>query len=80
MAGEHVERLVLDLVALDQRLEDELVKYGPLKEFKVVLWRQEPDATGCNWMGRIERLDGSTSLDVSWSEVLPQLRERYNLP
>jgi hypothetical protein len=69
---------MLDMVALDLRLEEELAKHGNLKDFKVVLWRQEPDATGCNWNARIERLRGD-STDSSWWDVIPQAREKFNL-
>ena len=71
-------RSMLDMVALDLRLEEELAKHGNLKDFKVVLWRQEPDATGCNWNARIERLRGD-STDSSWWDVIPQAREKFNL-
>jgi hypothetical protein len=69
---------MLDMVALDFRIEEELAKHGNLKDFKVVLWRQEPDATGCNWNARIERLRGDSN-DSSWWDLVPQLRERFNL-
>jgi hypothetical protein len=69
----------LDLDRLDERIEEEISKYGTLKDFRIVVWLQEPDEKGCNWNGRIERVRGSTSQDVSWWDVLPQLRERYNL-
>ena len=71
-------RSMLDMVALDLRLEEELAKHGDLKDFKVVLWRQEPDAAGCNWNARIERLRGD-STDSSWWDVIPQAREKFNL-
>jgi hypothetical protein len=32
----------------------------------VVLWRQDPDATGCNWNARIDRIRGSSSSGSSW--------------
>jgi hypothetical protein len=73
-----VARSMLDMVALDLRLEEELAKHGDLKDFKVVLWRQEPDAAGCNWNARIERLRGD-STDSSWWDVIPQAREKFNL-
>jgi hypothetical protein len=72
-------RLPIDIVTLDLRLEDELAKYADIKELKVVLWRQDPDATGCNWNARIDRIRGDSSSDSSWWEVVPQLRERFNL-
>jgi hypothetical protein len=44
-----------------------------------VVWRQEPDPTGCNWNARIDRLRGDGSSDTSWWDVVPQMRERFNL-
>ena len=52
------------------------------KEFQVVLWRQEPDTTGCNWNARIEyigRKRTADSRDLTWWDVVPQMRERFNL-
>jgi hypothetical protein len=74
-----VARSTLDMVALDLLLEDELAKHGNLKDFKVALWRQASDATGCNWNARIDRLRGDGSNDSSWWGVVPQMRERFNL-
>jgi hypothetical protein len=37
-------RAAIEMVTLDRRLEEELAKHASLKDFKVVLWRQEPDA------------------------------------
>ena len=72
-------RSLLDIVALDLRLEEDIARHGDLKDFKVVVWRQEPDASGCNWNARIDRLRGDSSNDASWWNVVPQLRERFNL-
>ena len=72
-------RAVIDMVTLDLRLEEELAKYANLKDFKVVLYRQDPDETGCNWNARIERVGGLRSNDCSWWDVVPQTRERFNL-
>jgi len=69
----------IDIVMLDLRLEEELAKYADIKELKVVLWRQSPDATGCNWNARIDRVRGDSSSDSSWWDVVPQMRERFNL-
>jgi hypothetical protein len=55
---------------------------GTIKEFQVVLWRQEPDTTGCNWNARIEyigRKRAADSRDLTWWDVVPQMRERFNL-
>ena len=72
-------RAAIDMVTLDRRLEEELAKHASLKDFKVVLWRQESDADGCNWNARIDRLRGDGSSDSSWWDVVPQMRERFNL-
>ena len=72
-------RSLIDMVALDSQLEQQLARHASLKDFTVVLWRQEPDATGSNWNARIERVRGDGSSDTSWWEVVPQMRERFNL-
>lgn len=72
-------RFLIDILALDTQLEDQLAKHGSLTDFKLVVWRQEPDTTGCNWNGRIERLRGGSSSDTGWWGVVPQIRERFNL-
>ena len=71
-------RTLIDIVALDSRLEEELTKYGSPQDFHVALWRQEPDATGCNWNARIERI-GADFGDLSWWGVVPHMRECFNL-
>ena len=73
-----VTRSLMDIVALDSRLEEALAKYGSPKDFHVALWRQEPDATGCNWNARIERI-GAGFGDRRWWDVVPQLRGWVNL-
>jgi hypothetical protein len=78
-----VERSLLDINTLDSRVQEEIAKYGTIKEFQVVLWRQEPDTTGCNWNARIEyigRKRAADSRDLTWWDVVPQMRERFNLP
>jgi hypothetical protein len=73
-------RSLIGIGALDSRLEEELAKYGSAKDFHVVLWRGKPDATGCNWNARIGRVRGRNSSDsTSWWDVVPQMRERFNL-
>ena len=72
-------RSLIDIVALDLQLEEQLAKHASLKDFKVVVWRQEPDATGCNWNARIDWTRGRSSNDIGWWEVVPQMRERFNL-
>jgi hypothetical protein len=74
-----MERSLLDIGSLDLRVQEEVAKYGNIKEFHVVLWRQEPDATGSNWNARIERTGGGSLNNFSWWDVVPQMRERFNL-
>ena len=77
-----MERSLLDISTLDSRVQEEIAKYGTIKEFQVVLWRQEPDTTGCNWNARIEyigRKRAADSRDLTWWDVVPQMRERFNL-
>jgi hypothetical protein len=72
-------RLLIDIGALDTRVRELITKYGSVKDFHVVLWRQDPDAAGCNWNARIGHFRGSGSNDSSWWDVVPQMRERFNL-
>jgi hypothetical protein len=77
-----VKRSLLDISTLDSRVQEEIARYGTIKEFQVVLWRQEPDTTGCNWNARIEyigRKRAADSRDLTWWDVVPQMRERFNL-
>ena len=77
-----MERSLLDISTLDSRVQEEIAKYGTIKEFQVVLWRQEPDTTGCNWNALIEyigRKRAADSRDLTWWDVVPQMRERFNL-
>ncbi len=52
-------RSPIDIAALDLRVQERILAVGSLKDFRVVLWRHEADASGCNWDGRIERLNGA---------------------
>jgi hypothetical protein len=77
-----VARTLLDIGALDSRVQEEIAKYGHLKDFHIVLCRQELDETGCNWNARIEyigRKRAADSRDLTWWDVVPQMRERFNL-
>jgi hypothetical protein len=72
-------RSLVDISELDSRVQEEVAKYGSIKDFHVVLWRQEPDASGSNWNARIERIKGTSLKTFSWWDVVPQMRERFNL-
>ncbi len=43
-----VVRSLIDITALDLQIQEELAKYGNLKEFTMVVWRHELDAIKCN--------------------------------
>ena len=73
-----MKRSLIDIGALDVRVQQQVAEHGSVKDFQVALWRQEPDASGCNWNAHIERRGGEAT-DPSWWEVIPQLRERFNL-
>jgi hypothetical protein len=72
-------RSLLDIGALDTRVFEEIAKHGPVKDFHLALWRQEPDASGCNWNARIERMSAESLDSVSWWNVVPLMREQFNL-
>jgi hypothetical protein len=72
-------RSLVDISELDTRVQEEVARYGNINDFRVVLWRQEPDATGSNWNARIERIAGGSLNTFSWWDVVPQMRERFNL-
>jgi hypothetical protein len=78
-SGTFVARSLIDISALDSRIQEQIAKYGSIKDFHVVLWRNESDAAGCNWNARIGRFQGNGSSDSSWWDVVPQMRERFNL-
>jgi hypothetical protein len=72
-------RSVIDLTALDLRIQEDLATYGNTKDFYITVWRQEPDTSGCNWNARIGCIQGGSLTDSSWWDVVPQMRERFNL-
>jgi hypothetical protein len=72
-------RQLVGIGELDSRLEGEIVQYGSIKAFRITMWREAPDETGCNWNARIDYLKGTKSNDSSWWDVVPQLRQRFNL-
>ena len=71
-------RSLIGISELDSRIQEQIAEYESIKHFHVVLWRDRPDATGCNWNARIERIQGNAS-DCSWWDVVPRMRERFNL-
>ena len=74
-----VPRSLIGMSELDSRIQDRITEYGSIKNFKVMLWRQDPDATGSNWDARIYRIHGDGADDSSWWERVPQMREGFNL-
>jgi hypothetical protein len=71
-------RSLISMSELDSKIQAAIAECGNVKHFLVVVWRDEPDATDCNWNARIERIQGNTR-DCDWCDVIPQMRERYNL-
>ncbi len=74
-----MSRQSIDLTQLDDQLQCQLAQHGSSKDFRVVLWRQEPDATGSNWNARIERSNVDTETYPAWWDIVPQMRGRFNL-
>ena len=74
-----IARTLIDIGSLDLRVQERVAWHGNFKDFQLALWRQAPDSTGCNWNAHIERIRGGSANDSSWREVVPELRERYNL-
>ena len=72
-------RSVIDISVLDACMQEQVAQHGSLRDFNVVLWKQDPDATGCNWNAHIERIRGSSANDERWWHVVPGMRERFNL-
>jgi hypothetical protein len=72
-------RELIEISELDSRLQDEIAEHGSLKLFRITMWRETPDATGCNWNARVDQLKGTESSDSSWWDVVLQMRSRFNL-
>jgi hypothetical protein len=72
-------RSLIDISSLDVRMQEQVATHGSIKDFHLALWRQEPDETGCNWNAHIERIRGGSTSDLSWWDVVPEMRERFNL-
>jgi hypothetical protein len=72
-------RSLVDVGELDALVQDEIAKYGNVKSFHVSLWRQAPDETGSNWNARIERVNGCALSTFTWWDVVPAMRELFNL-
>lgn len=74
-----VARSLIGISELDSRIQEQIAEYGSIKSFHIVLWRDALDATGCNWNAHIERVQGNELSDLSWWDVVPQMRLRFNL-
>jgi hypothetical protein len=72
-------RSLIDIGALDALLQEALSKVASTRDFQVTVWRQEPDATGCNWDARFERISRTDSADKRWWKVVPEFRTRFNV-
>ena len=77
--GAPMARSLIDISVLDEKIQEKVARYGNLKDFHIVLWRQEPDVTGSNWNARIERLSGDADRYPNWWDIVPALREIFNL-
>ena len=58
-------RSLIDIAALDSRIQEQIAEYGSCKDFHLVLWRQKEDAAGCNWNAHIERIRGDPASEGS---------------
>lgn len=72
-------RSQIDITVLDLQIQEQIALYGSVEDFHLLLWRDQSDATGCNWNAYIERIRGGDLSDSSWWDVVPQMRERFNL-
>jgi hypothetical protein len=72
-------RSLIDIAALDVRIQEQVARYASLKDFTIAVWRQELDLVNCNWNARIERFQGDSSSDSNWWHIVPLMRERFNL-
>ena len=77
--GARGDRSIIGISELDTRVQEQIAKHGSVKEFHIVLWRQNPDRTGCNWNAHIERVAGSAVNGTTWLDIVPQMRKRFNL-
>ena len=77
--GIFMARSLIKIDALDALLQEALGKVASTRDFQVSVWRQEPDATGCNWDARFERISRTDSADKRWWQVVPDFRTRFNV-
>ena len=54
-------RSLIDIAALDLRIQEQIAEYGSFKDLHLVLWHQKEGAAGCNWNAHIERIRGNSS-------------------
>jgi hypothetical protein len=72
-------RSVIDIGALDLKLQEQILTLGSLKDFHILLWQHEPDASGCNWNASIERVKERLSAPPIGDQLIPRLRTLFNL-
>jgi hypothetical protein len=72
-------RSLIDIGGLDVLIQERIAQFGSVKDFHIVLWRDTPDASGCNWDARIKRLRDSAPTDLRWWDVVAQMRACFNL-
>ena len=79
MEAVFMARSLIDIGALDMYLQEALGKVARGTDFQVAVWRQTPDAAGCNWNARFEPIERTESEDKRWWNVVPDLRARFNV-
>ena len=72
-------RSLIDETALNSRLQEQVANYGSVKDFHIMLWRQERAAGECNWNAHIRCIRGRGLSDSRWWDVVPKLRKRFDL-
>jgi len=73
------ERATIDIGRLDAIVQEELAAYCSINGFSFALWRDKTEPGGCNWNARLQPLQKCAAVDNAWWDVIPRLRERYNL-
>ena len=77
--GARIDRDSVDIGKLDALVQEALANYCSVNGFSLTVWRDKGDPSGCNWNGRLEPLPKCAAVDTGWWDVIPRLRERYNL-
>lgn len=62
-------RSLIAITELDSLIEQQLLKYGSLKDFHITLWRHDPDLSGCNWNARVDRIQQHRLAYTGWWQI-----------